>query len=769
MIFAAQLNITQAIAVLEKRIQRGTNDALGLLCVCGLFYGNRHLWKESFAYFCRCCDIDDEEPIFRYWKAAALKNMISNESANVQEVVDLFEEFLKAGNRRGRKYAQAAYEWAFFKFFLATLTKDPDEIRKLEERAAEAGAIAVKLEDMTLPFFPPLVCDAKKMVIAWMELRNKSSRNKMPAAAPAPKKATDVDAQKEEANQLFKAHQILEAIRIYSDLLAADPNNYKVRSNRVAAFCALGYFSKAIDDGHELVRSNPSWAKGQYRLGTAYLGRGQWDAAKTCFEEARRLNPTDSDIEQQYRACLQEQQLQVSGRDVASVSIPIDLTTLPCAQKIQHWSCVKFVDSRGAGDYRSLTDALYATRCEAAVTLVLLPGVHHDQVDLSFVDTVIDDDYTHLDTKQVQILGWFPTSTSAQEEDQDLSGASEASDSMASASKNQTHLSSSPRRNSSGPSNTRVISELRGFASANATKGRQLDPSKQFMLLYLTGRCVRLDIEDVKLTQPVGHPQTCVGACVSCDEGVQNTSLTLEHCVFPNNISAAVVVARQGRMQMRHCVIRGALKAAVEVRTRGTATVEDCRFVHCNVQAIAICNDGAQLTVMRSSFRHCGNRQGCSVILVETGRVTIHECRFQKNTGDGIVVQETQDVTSTFEPPVVFVQQCRIEHSPVGIGFYYGSGMILDTVVTGCSLGGVTVRHLVRGKKLSFRGNNFHGNGRLGWASDWVVEGETMFRECVRVMVDNTLGHSSTTRPFVLSDAQCREVYAQARAMLGVR
>jgi hypothetical protein len=155
------------------------------------------------------------------------------------------------------------------------------------------------------------------------------------------------------------------------------------------------------------------------------------------------------------------------------------------------------------------------------------------------------------------------------------------------------------------------------------------------------------------------------------------------------------------------------------------------------------------------------------VILVENGRTTIRECQFQKNTGDGIVVQQTQDVTSTAEPPVVFVQQCRIEHSPVGIGFYYGSGMILDTVVTGCSLGGVMVRHLVRGKTLSFRGNNFHGNGRHGSRGDWIVEGETMFRECVRVMADNTLDSSATMMPFVASDALSRDSYAQAKAMLG--
>jgi hypothetical protein len=94
--------------------------------------------------------------------------------------------------------------------------------------------------------------------------------------------------------------------------------------------------------------------------------------------------------------------------------------------------------------------------------------------------------------------------------------------------------------------------------------------------------------------------------------------------------------------------------------------------------------------------------------------------------------------------------------------------MILDTVVTGCSLGGVSVRQLVRGKTLSFRGNNFRGNGRLGGRGDWVVEGETMFRECVRVMADNTLDSSATMMPFVVSDAQCRKAYDQTRAMSGM-
>lgn len=151
---------------------------------------------------------------------------------------------------------------------------------------------------------------------------------------------------------------------------------------------------------------------------------------------------------------------------------------------------------------------------------------------------------------------------------------------------------------------------------------------------------------------------------------------------------------------------------------------------------------------------------------MEAGKAVIRGCQFLGNSGDGIIVQQSQQLTQVV-PPVVFIQDCRIERSPTGIGFYYGSGMLINNTITTCSSVGMFVRNLIDGKKLAFRGNKFSNNGTEG-CRDLVIEGQTMFDKCITL--DST--NSFASPPFVVDDADCQIFYMQLQAKLqnlGVR
>ncbi|XP_018608454.1 tetratricopeptide repeat protein 28-like isoform X3 [Scleropages formosus] len=65
------------------------------------------------------------------------------------------------------------------------------------------------------------------------------------------------------------------AVRLYSDALLADPQNFIIYSNRSAAHLKLGQYQAALKDADKAQHLNPKWPKAYFRQGVAlqYLGR----------------------------------------------------------------------------------------------------------------------------------------------------------------------------------------------------------------------------------------------------------------------------------------------------------------------------------------------------------------------------------------------------------------------------------------------------------------------------------------------------------------
>lgn len=298
----------------------------------------------------------------------------------------------------------------------------------------------------------------------------------------------------------------------------------------------------------------------------------------------------------------------------------------------------------------------------------MTPGTHFDQIDLNYFENKI----------YIQILGWNPI--------------------------DREHRS-----------------EIRGYASKELAKYRTIHES--FALISVGSQFCTFEIEDVYLYQPVGHPYTRVGACIvcfgkahvivkNCQSRTPNSPcfsvsqnekcLVLDNCLIKDS-SAGVVAGHGSSVTITNCCFTNSLMAAVEVRDKSKVVLNDCKFVRSHAQAISLYNNGLSMEASNCKFQHCGKRPVCSVILVEAGKAVIRGCQFLGNSGDGIIVQQSQQLTQVV-PPVVFIQDCRIERSPIGIGFYYGSGMLINNTITTCSSFGMLVRNLIDGKKLAFRG-----------------------------------------------------------------
>lgn len=84
---------------------------------------------------------------------------------------------------------------------------------------------------------------------------------------------------KELANTHFKNHEYETACRLYSEILAEDPENYIVLANRSAALLTLGRFQGALNDALAVLAAEPNHVKTIYRAAKAYCGLKQYKEA----------------------------------------------------------------------------------------------------------------------------------------------------------------------------------------------------------------------------------------------------------------------------------------------------------------------------------------------------------------------------------------------------------------------------------------------------------------------------------------------------------
>ena len=98
-----------------------------------------------------------------------------------------------------------------------------------------------------------------------------------------------VAASKKLGNDAFASARFSDAARFYTQALAGAPDDKALRSNRSAAYLALGRTDEAVADAVRCVALDKAWPKAHYRLGKALATAGEWHAAAASLETCARL------------------------------------------------------------------------------------------------------------------------------------------------------------------------------------------------------------------------------------------------------------------------------------------------------------------------------------------------------------------------------------------------------------------------------------------------------------------------------------------------
>lgn len=109
---------------------------------------------------------------------------------------------------------------------------------------------------------------------------------------------------KQKGNECFKHSKFNEATEYYTKAIDCHSNSAKAApyySNR--AFCQLKLesYGLALEDAKISIKIDPTFVKGYYREGSAYLALGKLEDARNSFKQAHKLQPKDADINEKLK------------------------------------------------------------------------------------------------------------------------------------------------------------------------------------------------------------------------------------------------------------------------------------------------------------------------------------------------------------------------------------------------------------------------------------------------------------------------------------
>lgn len=108
---------------------------------------------------------------------------------------------------------------------------------------------------------------------------------------------------KEAGNKELVAGHFLEAIRLYSEALKFTPTSSIILSNRAMAYLKVENYGLAEADATAAIESDPTYAKGYYRRGSAYFALTKFKAARKDFRAVCKLIPKDKDARNKFAEC----------------------------------------------------------------------------------------------------------------------------------------------------------------------------------------------------------------------------------------------------------------------------------------------------------------------------------------------------------------------------------------------------------------------------------------------------------------------------------
>jgi len=104
---------------------------------------------------------------------------------------------------------------------------------------------------------------------------------------------------KEEGNKLYAAKDYKEAIKLYSEAIALDPDCAAYYGNRAAAHMMNKAFKAAIEDARCATKLDHRFVKGYMRAAKCYMSVGQSASARDTLHQALEIEPKNKQIQQE--------------------------------------------------------------------------------------------------------------------------------------------------------------------------------------------------------------------------------------------------------------------------------------------------------------------------------------------------------------------------------------------------------------------------------------------------------------------------------------